>query len=365
MTKRQFIFIIACFIQGSALYTMYYYHTIGNEAWISLICSILIGMLVVYLYSALCQAHPSSCLVKINEEVYGKIPGKIISFLYIYTFIVSCSMTMRESGQFVAGDLLMETNWIYILVVFVLACAWASNAGVRYFASVSTFTCISMYFFTLLLFLLLLPQIELKHLLPIGEHSGSEYVKSISLCTAMPFSELAVLMILVPELRDDKAKKGIWKQFVLGILAGSPFLIITVLRDTLVLGPLLNTFSYPGYEVIWLINYKMFSHIESLYGAFLIFLLFFKSAIIFYCITKAFTQIFDCQKNIVFTAFTVGLTMLCTQQLCTSNIALLEFVLNRIPYILLIVQVGLPLITLMISKIKNMVKCKAGGVKCG
>lgn len=57
--------------------------------------------------------------------------------------------------------------------------------------------------------------------------------------------------------------------------------------------------------------------------------------------------------------------MLCTQQLCTSNIALLEFVLNRIPYILLIVQVGLPLITLMISKIKNMVKCKAGGVKCG
>ena len=345
MTKRQFIFIIACFIQGSALYTMYYYHTIGNEAWISLICSILIGMLVVYLYSALCQAHPSSCLVKINEEVYGKIPGKIISFLYIYTFIVSCSMTMRE--------------------VFVLACAWASNAGVRYFASVSTFTCISMYFFTLLLFLLLLPQIELKHLLPIGEHSGSEYVKSISLCTAMPFSELAVLMILVPELRDDKAKKGIWKQFVLGILAGSPFLIITVLRDTLVLGPLLNTFSYPSYEVIRLINYKMFSHIESLYGAFLIFLLFFKSAIIFYCITKAFTQIFDCQKNIVFTAFTVGLTMLCTQQLCTSNIALLEFVLNRIPYILLIVQVGLPLITLMISIIKNMVKCKAGGVKCG
>lgn len=365
MTKRQFVFVIACFIQGSALYTMYYYHTIGNEAWISLICSILLGMLVVYLYSALCETHPASCLVKINEEVYGKIPGKIISFLYIYTFIISCSLMMRETGQFVAGDLLMETDWVYILMIFVLACAWASNAGVRYFSSVSMFTCIFMYSFTVLFFLLLLPQIEIRHLLPIGEHSGTEYVQSISLCTAIPFSELAILMFLVPELRDDKAKKGLWKQFVLGILAGSPFIIITVLRDTLVLGPLLNTFSYPSYEVIRLINYKMFSHVESLYGALLIFLLFFKSAVIFYCITKAFTQIFGCQKNIVFTAFTAGLTMLCTQQLCTSNIVLLELVLNRIPYILLAVQVGLPLITLIVSKIKNTVKSKVGGVKCG
>lgn len=347
------------------MYTMYYYHAVGNEAWISLIGGILLGMLIVYLYGTLCELHPSSCLVKINEEVYGRMPGKIISFLYIYTFLISCSLTMRETGQFVAGDLLMETNWVSILLVFVLACAWASNAGIRYFASVSTFTCIFMYGFTVLLFLLLLPQIELKHLLPIGERTLPAYAKSIGLSTAMPFSELSILMVLVPELKTEKEKKGIWKQFVQGILVGSPFIIISVLRDTLVLGPLLSTFSYPAYEVIRLINYNMFSHIESLYGALLIFLLFFKSAIIFYCITKAFAQIFGCQKNIVFTAFTAGLTMLCTQQLCNSNIVLLKLVLNWIPYILLVVQVGLPAVTLIISKIKSSVKCKAGGVKCG
>ncbi len=365
MTKRQFVFIIACFIQGSSLYTMYYYHTVGNETWIPLIAGILLGMLIVCLYGALCEAHPSSGLIQINEEVYGKIPGKILSFLYIYTFLVSCSLTMRETGQFVAGDLLMETNWVSILLVFVLACAWASNAGVRYFASVGTFTCIFMYIFTILLFLLLLPQIEIKHLLPIGKYSGADYAKSVGLCTAMPFSELSILMLLVPELKTNKEKKGVWKQFVLGILAGSPFLIISVLRDTLVLGPLLDTFSYPGYEVIRLINYNVFSHIESLYGALLIFLLFFKSAVLFYCITKAFAQIFNCQKNIVFTAFAAGLTMLCTQQLCSSNIVLLNLVLRRIPYLLLAVQVGLPAVTLVVSKIKKSVKCKAGGVKCG
>ena len=156
MTRKQFIFIIACFIQGSSFYTMYYYHMAGNEAWLCLLAGILLGMLVAYLYGALGDSYPSCCLVQINEAVFGRIPGKILSFFYLYTFIVSCSMTMRETSQFVAGDLLMETDWIPILTVFVLACAWASNAGTRYFASVSTFMCILMYVFTVLLFLCLL-----------------------------------------------------------------------------------------------------------------------------------------------------------------------------------------------------------------
>ncbi len=365
MTRKQFIFIIACFIQGSSFYTMYYYHMAGNEAWLCLLAGILLGMLVAYLYGALGDSYPSCCLVQINEAVFGRIPGKILSFFYLYTFIVSCSMTMRETSQFVAGDLLMETDWIPILTVFVLACAWASNAGTRYFASVSTFMCILMYVFTVLLFLLLLPMIEFKHLLPLGGHSALEYGRSVLYCTLMPFSELVVLLFLVPDFKEAREQKNLWKQFVLGILIGAPFIIILVLRDTLVLGPLLTAFYYPSYEVVRLINFNVLSHIESLYGVLLIFILFFKSAVIFYCITKALARIFGCRKNIVFTAFTTGLMLLCTQQLCSSNVSLMNLALHRIPYVLLAVQVGLPALTLAVSRVKNTVQNKRSSVKCG
>ena len=365
MTKKQFIFLIACFIEGSTLYAMYYYHAVGNEAWIPLLCGIVVSLFVVYLYAKLSEEHEYKDLVQINEAVYGKIPGKIISFFYIYTFLISTSITMRQTGQFVAGDLMMETNWIHILLVFVIICAWASNAGIKYFASVSTFTCLFMYGFTILLFLMLLPYMEPKFFLPMGQHSPAKYVSAAGMCTAFPFSELVILMMIIPEFKNQKERKSLWKQFALGILAGSPFILITVLRDTLVLGPLLNTFSYPAYEVIRLINYDMFSHIETLYGALLIFLLFFKSAILFYCITKALAQIFNCQKNIVFTAFTAGLTMISAQQLCDSNIDFIDYLLKFVPYILLAVQVGLPAVTFVISKFKNNAKSKAGEVKCG
>lgn len=365
MTKKQFIFLIACYIQGSVLYTMYYYQRIGNEAWISFIFGTLLGLLIVAIYGRLCETHRSACLVKLNEEVYGKIPGKILSVFYIYSFLISNSIMMRQTGQFIAGDLLMETNWIYILMVLVLVCAWASNSGMRYFASVAPFTCIAMYIFTIFLCLLLLPNIELKHLFPMGQKPVSEYVRSVGLCAAMPFSELSILIILVPELKTGDHKTGFWKQFTLGVLVGSPFILITILRDTLVLGPLLKSFSYPAYEVIRLINYNAFAHIETLYGAFLFFLLFFKTAVIFYCFTKAFAQIFGTQKNIVFTAFIAGLTMLGTQQIASSNIKLLELVMTRIPYILLAIEAVLPLITLGVSELKRLGKGKAGEVKCG
>ena len=131
MTRKQFIFIIACFIQGSSFYTMYYYHMAGNEAWLCLLAGILLGMLVAYLYGALGDSYPSCCLVQINEACFGRIPGKILSFFYLYTFIVSCSMTMRETSQFVAGDLLMETDWIPILTVFATCLAHGRRMPVR------------------------------------------------------------------------------------------------------------------------------------------------------------------------------------------------------------------------------------------
>ncbi len=367
MTKRQFVCIIACFLQGSVLYTMYYHHLTGNEAWITLLGGTLLGLFAIYLYSSLCKMYDCRDLVEVNEAVFGRIPGKIISFFYIYTFLLSCSVTVRQTGQFVAGNLLMETNWIYILLLLVLTCAWASNSGIKYFASVSTVTCVLMYIFSVLMFLLLLPQMELKYFLPLGQCSTSEYVKSTTMTMAMPFSELSALMMLVPELKNEKEKTGLWRQFALGILIGAPFILLTVLRDTFVLGPLLNTFSYPVYEAIRLINFNVISHVESIFGAFLIFLLFFKSGVVFYCITRMLARIFNCQKNIVFTAFLTGLLLLCSLQITDSNIGLLQMVLNKVFYVLLAVQVGLPAVTLVTAKIKNAVKNKrkAGGAACG
>ncbi|MBR3919394.1 MAG: GerAB/ArcD/ProY family transporter [Clostridia bacterium] len=361
MSKRQFVFITACFVQGSFMYTMYYYQIAGNESWITLLAGILLGFAVAFLYGILYKMHfdkdsdSAKGLVEINMAVYGKSFGKLLSLLYVGTLLLSCSRMLREAGQFVAGNLLMGINWTYILAILVILCGWTAFYGVKYFASIGTVTCLFMYIFTIVLFALLLPHSKLYHLLPMGKEEIHTYFKGVSLCTALPFSELVAFLIIAPDVRGEN-RDNLKKELFYGILAGSPFLLVSVLRDTLVLGPLMGDFSYPGYEVIRLVNYKVFSNVESLYGIIIIFLMFFKSALLFYSVAKALVKILNCKGNPLFYASISCVLFFVSQIIADSNIKLSEVVLRRIPYILLSVNVGLPLITLLITKIKNAVK---------
>lgn len=366
MSKKQFLFIVACFIQSSFLYTIYYYGAIGNEAWLSFLFGIAGGVMLALLYSKLCSYYPKMGLAEINKCVFGNFVGNVVSIVYVAVFILSCSRLLREAGQFVAGNILIGSDWIYILIALVLLCAWASRNGVKYFSSVATFMCVSLFLVTIFFFVLLVPQMHLDYLLPLGNGTPFSYLKSFVLSATMPFSELAILMTLVPEIdfnRDNRLsgnmdgaeKKNftIRKELILGIIVGSVFILVTIFRDTFVLGVLLDAFSYPGYEVIRLIDYRLLSHIESLYGAALIFLMFFKSALIFYCITKILADVFGSKKNVVFSAFLVGVVIFVSENMWESNIQLRSFVMNYVPYILLSVNVGLPLVSVVISAVKG------------
>ena len=361
MSKRQFVFITACFVQGSFMYTMYYYQIVGREAWITLLAGILLSFLIVSIYGALYKSHfdeksnSAKSLAEINTAVYGNNFGKVISLVYVASLVLSCSRMLREGGQFVAGNLLMGINWIYILIILVTLCAWTAYYGIKYFAAVGTFTSIFMYCFTILLFLLLLPYSEIYHLLPIGKQPLYTYIKGTFLCTSVPFSELIALLVIAHKIKGEKGS-SLKKSFIYGILAGSPFLMLSVLRDTLVLGPLMKSFSYPGFEVIRLVNYNVFSNVESLYGIIVIFLMFFKSALHFLAISELLGHILKCKKNIWFyVAVSVGMTFV-SWQLADSNILLTEKVLGFIPYILLAINVGVPIVTLIVIKIKKLAK---------
>ena len=118
----------------------------------------------------------------------------------------------------------------------------------------------------------------------------------------------------------------------------------------------MKSFSYPGFEVIRLVNYNVFSNVESLYGIIVIFLMFFKSALHFLAISELLGHILKCKKNIWFyVAVSVGMTFV-SWQLADSNILLTEKVLGFIPYILLAINVGVPIVTLIVIKIKKLAK---------
>ncbi len=371
MSRIQFLFMVACYVQSSFLYTIYYYDIASHEAWISFLAAMIIGILLAMLYCKLCKLCPEG-LLAINCCAFGNIGGKIVSLIYVIVYILSCSRLLRESVQFVSTNLLFGANWKFILIAMLLLCVWAAYHSNNYFSSVATFMCISLFLITIFFFIMLIPQMNIEYLLPFGTKTIPQYIDSVLLSTSMPFSELSIFMLLIPIVNNKKGdlqnedinycteykskisyKKSLKKEFITGVVIGSVFVLITIFRDICILGSLVKNFSYPGYEAIRLIDYKLLSHVESLYGAALIFLMFFKSALIFFCILKILNNLIFCKKKLTISIILSIVLFLTTVYLWKSNIVLGNYIINIAPYLLILVNIILPFISLIILLLKQ------------
>ena len=83
-------------MQGSLLYPMYLFHVVQHEAWLVFLIAAGIAMVLALLYVKLCALYPGKNLIEINDLVFGKIVGRIISVAYLLYFILACLLYYRE-----------------------------------------------------------------------------------------------------------------------------------------------------------------------------------------------------------------------------------------------------------------------------
>ncbi|GJM79480.1 hypothetical protein HMSSN139_19760 [Paenibacillus sp. HMSSN-139] len=63
-------------------------HMAREDAWIASLISLMINLVMVALYIVLARLYPGKSLFEINEAVLGKWPGKLISLLYLFYFLI-------------------------------------------------------------------------------------------------------------------------------------------------------------------------------------------------------------------------------------------------------------------------------------
>lgn len=83
-------------------------HNLYNNAWLAVVCSIIPGLFLIYMYSHIIKKsrHPFPLLL---YEHLGTVPGRIIGFIYILFFILVCSYTLRIFIEFMKMNVLPAT----------------------------------------------------------------------------------------------------------------------------------------------------------------------------------------------------------------------------------------------------------------
>lgn len=289
ISSRRFTISVACFILSSSLLTSQLYIFCKNEAWISVILGFLFTVILVLLYGALAKRFPALTLIEINDIVFGKYLGKIVSLLYIFYFLSIAFLNADVIGNFVVGYVLPNTPKIIVNILFIFICSYVVKKGAFIITNSSTLiTIISVIAIALNTFLLI-KEFRFENLLPVFSLPLKHYLIGSHIVAMIPFGEIFIFYMMIPHLQQPEKFRNL---LTLGLMIGASFMILIVFRDTLVLGNYTLYASLPTFEVIRLIDVvDILTRLEIIYSLIFFILMFFKISVCFYAVGESLRRL--------------------------------------------------------------------------
>lgn len=328
----------------------------GKNAWIAVLISMCIGVILFLLYFQLWKLYPDELPSTYTNKIVGNFFGKIITFLYIVYFLYISSNILRNFG-----DLLLSFSYQYtplsvvngmMMVVVIYAC----YKGIETIARTAEIS--SMIFYTLLVIALILIAVadifEFENLQPLFRDNWAATFKTVFTQTIfVPFGEVVTFLYILPYVNDKK------KVPIMGVVAiiitGLNLALIVSINIAVLSATYAQVIPFPLLRTIQLISIADF--IERLDVLFLMAIFigaFFKLLVYVYVALIASTDLFKLKsyKKLI---YPFGIIILFMSMTIASNISeQIQEGLKVIPlYLQFPFQVIIPILLLCIGLWKN------------
>lgn len=225
-----------------------------QDAWISFLIATLLSLPIAWIISKLSSLYPGKTLIEYLEEILGLWPGKVLAFLYLLWFIHITSIMYREYSEFLTDVYMPETPLVVFPVMTTLVIAYAVKKGLEVIARTLEVFFPWIIISVVLIFLLLIPNMDINRLLPIYDSNTISIFKG-SLVPMGWMTEIFTFAMFIPFL--TKPRHSFKVAAVSIILVGLNFLF-NVIGSLLVFGALISTMTYPVLNAARLINIAEF-----------------------------------------------------------------------------------------------------------
>lgn len=344
------MFSVGCFIQGSTLLVGFVTGVTMQDTWMCVLFGFIVALPIVFMLGVLGEKFPGKNLIDINEIVFGKVVGKIISSLYVFFFLSLTFLNTSVVTDFVNGAILTETPEIVILIMFVAVCGYAVYKGLETMTRYSVIILIIVVVTVLFNSALMVKDMKFENFQPMFTFPLIKYVQSTHEIVVLPFNILVFSMLFSSVKKPSQIKKSLFGGFFIGAI----ILMFFILRDTAIFGPLVNNVANPTFDAIRLINLaNTLTRMEILYAIIMLLLLFFKISILFYATAKGLSQIFNLKtyKSIVLILGVIIIFL--SYNSFDSSLQNTYFAVNIGPAYQTFFEVILPLLTLIVASIRG------------
>ncbi len=247
-TQRQLTLLLSNLVVAKMLfsYPRFLFKTSGNAAWIEAIFVSLIAYIMLVLSFSFFKYCGNRSIIELAESI-GKKPLKIVVTLIVSLIIISNIATeMRMFSESVKIILLPKTKIELIMLVFAITISIGAYSGLGSLATINSLFFPVCLFFLSALVLFLIPAYDINNLFPLFG-TGMKHVFSVSLRDLSGFSDLIVLNLILPHVKDISIAK---KSGKLAVLIGGVALLVICLAYGLV-------YPYPYSTEFLLIPYQL------------------------------------------------------------------------------------------------------------
>lgn len=330
---------------------------IGTSAWLALICSFPVGLLINLLFLTLFKRNNYSSINEINKAAFGPV-GNAVTAIYCLYFLLGASILLNYYGIFTVSIILRQLQLVFFVLPIVLLIGWAAQSGLTVIGRMGIIFSYVLLGTVAVTFLFELPYVKLDNILPLFYTDTKSFVWMAMLFAFIQFGDLMAVFCLLPYVQ--KKEKLICKS-IISVSIGVGIVVLFCFLNALVLGDSLSL-QYSGFlRVMRLVNLgRIINRLEVLVFAGYFFATVFRLMVEYAVVVSNLKDAFRLNRKTPRSAgrwcvvVGVGVTMAVTSVLISGSTEdTMRFITNVYPYIAVVVQVLLPVATHIALTIRN------------
>lgn len=350
ITNKQAACITILFIIGTSIVSAPG-RSAKENVWISTILAYIIFIPIGLMYSRILEKFPGKNLFQINEIMLGKYVGKIINYLFMLHFFITCAGLLRNLGDFVYTVGPQETPMIVNMICLGLLAVFGVYVGISTLGRWCIIALPIIIFILLIPIPFLLQEMKVDRVIPIMYHGIRPVLKGTIETLAFPITQVSIFLMLFEDLDNPHKFKSI---ILKGVLGGTIVLFIIVVSTVLIEGGENYYTSYIPYYIALrrLTIGKFFERVEMIVLQTFVYTIFVKLAIIFMATMKGIGYIFSIKNYKIISTMIIFLAINLGYIFYSNLMEGIEFVINIWPWYALFFQVFLPFLIFIFTEIK-------------
>ena len=355
ISRKQGISIAIMYLLGSIL--IFGTTEAGKDSWLVVIVAAIAAIPIIFMFARLMNLHPGKDFFEILTELFGKIVGKILIFLYILFGIHLAALIVNNYSSFIITSSLAETPKYIIAIMLVVICIGAAKKGLEV---IGRWAEIAVFFVVLsitMLTILSLPYIDFLNIKPILYNGWKPVIGASFSLVSFQFAELFIFIFMLNSL---KSGQSIYKVAYWGLGVSATILTIVFARVILVLGePVAKMYYYSTQPSTSIINLGEFIQRLDIINPLIVFLNdFIEITICLIFVSKGLTKLFNIReykKVVAPLGLTIFVLSLILYSSTMEDIAWIKYY----KYYAFPFQFVFPIIILIVAEIKNLINKKS------